>query len=149
MPLSMEGSLLGLGSVVRLDDASRTGLFVILARGAYRPDAERNDVLARYLVAPHPYGEAPDQETFPILSGEIDAVVFEGYTDEADTAFLADLLHQMEHGRRPSARAEQYTESLTVVPEAPPQTAPDAVSVSADAFAGLRALIGKNLGKDE
>ena len=116
MALELEGTLLGLGSIVRVETENVSGLFVVLARGAFRPDPEQLVVVPRYLVGPHPYGEAPDQETFPVLAGEVSEVVFAGYSDDADDAFLADLLHQMEHGRRPSARAEQFTGALTEVP---------------------------------
>lgn len=118
MALELSGVLLGLGSVVRLDGDRAPGLFIVLARGAFRPDSEKNEVIPRYLVGPHPYGEAPDKETFPILASEIDEVVFEGYSDGEDAAFIADLLDQMENGRRDTKRAKQFTEALTAIPEA-------------------------------
>ncbi|QIM16224.1 DUF4176 domain-containing protein [Leucobacter insecticola] len=116
MALTFDGVLLGLGSVVRVENEKASGLFVVLARGAYRPDLD-SSVAGRYLVGPHPYGEAPDRETFPILADEIVEVVFEGYTDENDEAFLMDLLDQMEHGRRPMTRAVQFADALTEIPE--------------------------------
>ncbi|MEO7017494.1 MAG: DUF4176 domain-containing protein [Leifsonia sp.] len=147
MPLALQGTYLGLGSIVRLDNEDVSGLFVVLARGAYRPDSETSTVLPRYLVGPHPYGESPDRETFPILAGEVREVVFEGYTDDADAAFLEDLLEQMEHGRRPTTPAEQFTDSLTVVPETEAEA--EGPPHGADPFEGLRKLIGGNHGKDE
>ena len=143
MALVLQGAFLGLGSIVRLDRDGMSGLFVVLARGAYRPDTEQAVVVSRYLVAPHPYGEAPDQETFPILSGEVQEVVFEGYTDDADSEFLADVLDQMENGRRPTTPAAQFTEALTVIPEMA-STSPqqgEGVRVGIDPFAELRRLV--------
>ncbi|MDR1567401.1 MAG: DUF4176 domain-containing protein [Streptococcaceae bacterium] len=116
MTLKLLGNLLGLGSIVRVENENNNGLYVVLARGAMREGEE--GAKPRYLVAPHPYGNAPDQETFPVLDSEIKAVVFEGYSDEADEAFIEDLLDQMEHGRRPSKAASQFKEALTDIPEA-------------------------------
>jgi hypothetical protein len=146
MAFELEGTLLGLGSIVRIENESVQGLFVVLARGALRADSDQNQVVPRYLVGPHPYGEAPDRETFPILAGEIQDVVFEGYTDDADEAFLEDLLDQMQHGRRATTPAEQFKDALTNLPEAP---APDvdaddeAEKARMDPFSALRALMNK------
>lgn len=137
MGLELEGTLLGLGSVIRLEMESVTGLFVVLARGVYRPDPMGSKVEPRYLVGPHPYGQAPDQETFPVLARDIEELVFEGYRDSEDEAFLADLLDQVENGRRPKPPAVQYQEALTDVPERN-ETAVHAM----DPFAKLRALTG-------
>lgn len=151
MALVLQGVFLGLGSIVRLDRDGVSGLFVVLARGAYRPDTEQAVVVSRYLVAPHPYGEAPDQETFPILSGEVQEVVFEGYTDDADSEFLDDVLDQMENGRRPTTPAAQFTEALTAIPEmavASPQQG-EGVRVGDDPFAELRRLADVTVRKGE
>lgn len=149
MTLELQGTFLGLGSVVRLDNANVSGLFVVLARGAYRPDPEQNAVVPRYLVGPHPYGEAPDHETFPILASEVTEMVFEGYTDDADIDFLADLLDQMEYGRRPTTPAQQFKDALTVVPDRATEPATEIPLAATDPFAKLRALLGENQGKDE
>lgn len=42
------------------------------------------------IVVPNPYGEAPDQETFPVIDSDIKAVIFEGYSDEADYAAILE-----------------------------------------------------------
>lgn len=144
MALELEGTLLGLGSMVRLDLESHSGLFVVLARGAYRSDPEQLVVVPRYLVGPHPYGEAPDQETFPVLAGEIAEVVFAGYTDDADDAFLADLLDQMEHGRRPTAPAEQFKDALTEVPERVEVAETAGDGAVGDPFGELRKVLGRS-----
>ena len=151
MPLELRGHLLGLGSIVRLGGETASGLFVVLARGAFRPDAAGSEVVPRYLVGPHPFGEAPDQETFPILADEMDEVVFEGYTDAADAAFLADLLDQLENGRRPTTAAEQFTGPLTAIPEAVADATEnaDATAPDADPFAELRRLLGRDGRKEE
>ncbi|MEN2736824.1 DUF4176 domain-containing protein [Microbacterium sp. X-17] len=151
MTLVLQGRLLGLGSIVRLDNDRAIGLFVVLARGAFRPDKERPEVEPRYLVAPHPYGESPDQETFPILAGDVEEIVFEGYFDSADEAFLADLLDQMENGPRTNRRAQQFTGALTEIPEAagPDAEDSDAVAPGVDPFAELRRLAGQDHRKDE
>jgi hypothetical protein len=144
MAFELEGTLLGLGSIVRIENASVRGLFVVLARGALRADSEKNQVLPRYLVGPHPYGEAPDRETFPILAEEIQDVVFEGYTDDADQAFLEDLLDQMQHGRRAATPAEQFKDPLTKRPEAHASdvdAADEAEKQRVDPFSDLRALV--------
>lgn len=140
--LELQGALLGLGSVVRMNTSEASGLFVVLARGAYRPDQERNEVIPRYLLAPHPYGEARDQETFAVLAGAIDEVVFEGYTDAADASFLEDLLDQMENGRRAAKPpAQQFTEALTEIPDAEELSdGEDPAGSSGDPFRELRRL---------
>ena len=149
MALELQSAFLGLGSVIRLDDGGPSDLYVVLARGAYRPDSEQNGVISRYLVAPHPFGEAPDQETFPILASEVTEVVFEGYTDDADTAFLADLLEQMEHGRRPTIPAQQFKDELTEIPDRPTEVADVSSLPGSDPFAKLRVLLGENDRRDE
>lgn len=143
MPFELVGALLGLGSVVRLESERASGLFVVLARGAFRPDSGLNRVVPRYLVGPHPYGEAPDQETFPILTDDVHEIVHEGYTDEADASFLADLLDQMENGRRATTPAQQFAEPLTSIPKASQATTEDdgPAQVSEDPFAELRRLV--------
>ncbi|WP_307984001.1 DUF4176 domain-containing protein [uncultured Lactococcus sp.] len=115
MVLNLIGNLLGLGSIVKVENENNTGLYVVLARGAMKEGED--GAVPRYLVGPHPYGEAPDQETFPLIDSEIKEVIFEGYTDEADETFLKDLLYQMENGRRPSQAAHQFKEALTEIPE--------------------------------
>lgn len=151
MTLVLQGRLLGLGSIVRLENDRATGLFVVLARGAFRPDKERPEVEPRYLVAPHPYGGSSDQETFPILAGDVEETVFEGYIDTADDAFLADLLDQMENGPRTISRAEQFAGPLTEIPEAsvPDAEDSDAVAPGVDPFAELRRLTEQDHRKDE
>lgn len=124
MTLTLIGTLLGLGSVVKIENENYNGLYVVLARGGMK-EGEGN-VVPRYLVGPHPYGEAPDQETFPILDSGIKEVVFEGYSDEADEAFLKDLLFQMEHGRRVNKTAKQFKAALTELPEV--QSSDEAIS---------------------
>jgi hypothetical protein len=151
MTLKVADVLLGLGSVVRLESKNASGLFVVLARGAFRPDTELTEVVPRYLVGPHPYGEAPDHETFPILAAEIKEVVHHGYTDTADTAFLEDLLDQMEHGRRPATPAQQFKESLTALPAATAERAQneDVSGASGDPFFTLRRLVGGEHRRDK
>jgi hypothetical protein len=142
MTLNLTEELLGLGSIVRIENDRARGLFVVLARGGYRPDNSGNEVVPRYLVGPHPYGEAPDRETFPILATEIQAVVHQGYTDAADTRFVEDLLDQMENGRRSTTRASHFAETLTAIPEATATEESEAVARSrVDPFFELRALV--------
>lgn len=116
MALKLIGNLLGLGSIVKIETDNNSGLYVVLARGTMREGED--EAVPRYLVGPHPFGEAHDQETFPLIDSEIEEVVFEGYTDEADEEFLKDLLYQMGNGRRPSKVASQFKEALTEIPEA-------------------------------
>ncbi|WP_295124485.1 DUF4176 domain-containing protein [uncultured Leifsonia sp.] len=150
MTLELAGTLLGLGSVVRLDSEQHSGLFVVLARGAFRPDNESSEVVPRYLVGPHPYGEAPDQETFPILAGEVHEVVHEGYTDDADDTFLTELLDQMENGRRSPTCAQQFTGSLTAIPEGHAVAAEsNPAQVGGDPFAELRRIVDQDYQRSE
>lgn len=143
MPLELTGVLLGLGSIVRLDGESAAGLFVVLARGVHRPDSESPEVVPRYLVGPHPYGEAPDRETFPILAKDVMEVVHEGYADAADAVFLDELLDQAENGRRKITPAHHYEEALTAIPEGTAARADndDSARASGDPFFELRRLI--------
>lgn len=115
MTLTLIGRFLGLGSILKIETENYKGRYVVLARGGMKKGED--GVVPRYLVGPHPYGEAPDQETFPILDSEIKEVVFEGYSDEADEAFLKDLLFQMAHGRRPTKAASQFKGALTEIPK--------------------------------
>ncbi|MFK3669734.1 DUF4176 domain-containing protein [Leifsonia aquatica] len=152
MTLELSGELLGLGSIVRLENESASGLFVVLARGAFRPDGERNEVVPRYLVGPHPYGEAPDRETFPILASDVREVVHKGYTDAADAVFLEDLLNQIENGRRTSTPARQFTDALTAVPESKGVVTEHggAAAFGADPFAEVRKLVDQeNRGREK
>ncbi|WP_460631481.1 DUF4176 domain-containing protein [Leifsonia lichenia] len=151
MSLELQGEFLGLGSIVRLENESNAGLFVVLARGAFRPDNEQPEVEPRYLLAPHPYGEAPDQETFPIVTREIQEVVYKGYSDAADEAFLADLLDQMENGRRAISPAHQFTGSLTEIPDAREIQTDDSEEPQpgVDPFSVVRRLIADTSRKDE
>lgn len=142
MPFEMTDELLGLGSVVRLGGQTGAGLHVVLARGVFRPDSRRNELVPRYLVGPHPYGEAPDRETFPIMATDIRAVVHQGYTDAADTRFVEDLVDQIEHGRRPTTRAPHFAEALTEIPEAPAiERSEPAARPLEDPFHELRGLV--------
>jgi hypothetical protein len=151
MTLELKGVLLGLGSILRLENDAATGLFVVLARGAFRPDGDLNDVVPRYLVGPHPYGEAPDQETFPILADQVQEVVHEGYSDAADASFLEDLLDQMENGRRVTTPAEQFKASLTAIPEAEMAVSESdaAAGAGADPFFELRRLVDQEYRRNE
>lgn len=150
MALELAGVLLGLGSVVRLESERATGLFVVLARGAFRPDSDLNGVVPRYLVGPHPHGEAPDQETFPILASDVHEVVYSGYTDEADVLFLEDLLDQMENGRRATTPAQQFTGPLTTIPDATTALVKDEPArASADPFHELRRLVNQEYQRGE
>ena len=149
MTLELVGTLLGLGSVVRLEGENHSGLFVVLARGAFRPDSELNEVVPRYLVGPHPYGEAPDHETFPILAGDVHDVVHEGYTDAADAAFLADLLDRMQNGRRPTTPAQQFTEALTAIPEAKAAVDGGHADAGVDPFSKLRRVVDQEFQRGE
>ncbi|MFJ3393366.1 DUF4176 domain-containing protein [Leifsonia aquatica] len=146
MTLELAGVLLGLGSIVRLENETASGLFVVLARGAFRPDGERNEVVPRYLVGPHPYGEAPDHETFPILASDVLEVVHEGYTDSADASFLVDLLDQMENGRRTATPAQHFNDALSAVPETDRLMEEDGRSEpdNSDPFGELRRLVDQH-----
>lgn len=144
MAFELDGVLLGLGSIVRIEKESVQELVVVLARGVFRADKNQDQVVPRYLVGPHPYGEAPDRETFPILATDIQDVVFEGYTDDADAEFLEDLLDQMQHGRRTTTSAEQFKGALTNLPDVQPDdvdVVDEAENARRDPFTDLRALV--------
>ena len=143
MSLEFTGVFLGLGSVVRLESESAAGLFVVLARGVIRPDSESPVVLPRYLVGPHPYGEAPDRETFPIAARDVVEVVHEGYTDADDAIFLEDLLDQVENGRRKMTPAHHFSGALTAIPEGTTARSETngTTQVPGDPFFELRRLI--------
>lgn len=141
MTLTLKGRLLGLGSIIELASEDYTGRYVVLARGGFRTEKESSEVIPRYLVGPHPYGEAPDQESFPILDTEIESIVFEGYTDEKDQEFLDSLLDMMENGKPLAKRAEQFKASLTEIPEVEIEDLEEAeVKAKADPFYRLRQI---------
>lgn len=90
---------LGLGSIVEIDhmDALADTLYVIVAR-AVGKDVDEKTIL-RYQVAPHPQGGSAKQADDIITLAEVSItkVVYEGYHDDKDEAFLSKLITSMEN----------------------------------------------------
>lgn len=85
---------LPLGSILSLvgteDDQL---LYFVVARAIVKNEEEK--VIARYRVAPHPFGDVPSQEVFSIHADQITEVLFEGFQNQDDEEFLDDLLRQL------------------------------------------------------
>lgn len=106
--------LLGLGSILKAQTAETTDgvLYVVVAR-ALLP--EGGGFTARYRVAPHPFGDAADQTLLVVREDEIREVVFEGYLDTVDEAFIQDLIAKIDKtAEKPMAKAVQAPEAVPV-----------------------------------
>lgn len=111
--------LLGLGSILKAQTAETTdgALYVVVAR-ALLPEGE--GFTARYRVAPHPFGDAADQTLLVVREDEIREVVFEGYLDGADQAFLEDLVAKIgKAARKPESKAMGTTAGAAASTAAP------------------------------
>ena len=78
--------LLPLGSVVLLEEGLQK--LVIIGRGAiYTDQQSKKDTFADYMAVLYPSGLNPETTIF-FDHGNIDKVVFEGYSDEEEVRFL-------------------------------------------------------------
>lgn len=89
---------LGLGTIVEVEDLialKDIKYFVVVARAIGRD--KDDSTLLRYMLAPHPYGDIPDQKDniLRITASQIKKVIHEGYTDELDNKLLDDLENEM------------------------------------------------------
>lgn len=95
MTKTLNGEFLPLGSIVRLEGTDHDNwLYFIVARAITR--GEEEDIIPRYRVAPHPFGDTPSQEVFSIRDSQIVEVIFKGYQDREDEKFLDGLFELME-----------------------------------------------------
>lgn len=67
--------------------------YFVVARAIAKNEAK--EIVPRYKVAPHPFGDVPNEEIFSIGVTQISEVLFEGYQDAKDKEFLESLLHQI------------------------------------------------------
>ena len=88
-------NMLGLGSIILVDDSldKVSKKFVIIARAIKKGD--KDNILARYRVAPHPFGDVPSQEILTVNEDQIKEVIFEGYLDDSDDNFVSDLVGKL------------------------------------------------------
>lgn len=114
------GDFLPLGSVLKLKDTENDELlYLVVARAVAK--RKTDEIVPRYRVAPHPYGDVPSQEVFPIETEQIVEVLFTGYADQADEDFLAQLLLQMAKGEKAGSATAKTNQ-----PEVEVQTEPSA-----------------------
>ncbi|EPI09171.1 DUF4176 domain-containing protein [Enterococcus faecalis] len=126
---------LPLGSMVYLEDKDAYGtmLFLIVARAI--ASNEHGEIISRYKVAPHPFGDIPSEQIFSIKSGDISEVVFEGFSNEDDNQFLEDLIGQMTNAK--SNPTTPQTKS-TVIPESQEVEEVEKEKLKADPFYKFR-----------
>lgn len=102
MSEEMSTPFLPLGSILRLQDTGDDQLlYLVVARAIAKNEVD--EIISRYKVAPHPFGDVPSQEVFTVSADQIVEVVFEGYSDQEDEAFLNELLERMANGPAPVA----------------------------------------------
>lgn len=94
MSTDLTTQFLPLGSVLKLKETANDSLYYFIVARAIAKN-EKGEVVSRYKVAPHPFGDVPSQEVFSIEVGQIVEVVFEGFSNETDKKFLENLLSQM------------------------------------------------------
>lgn len=130
---------LPLGSVLKLTGTDNDELFyMIVARAVAITETE--DIVPRYRVAPHPYGDIPSQEIFSISAREIVEILFRGYADQADDDFLAHLIEQASKGEKliPSV-AQSGAQTAQPTPLAQPKPVMDeAARLKEDPFYKFR-----------
>lgn len=85
---------LPLGSVLKLKDTTNDTLYYFIVARAIAKNGN-GEIVSRYKVAPHPFGDIPTQEVFSIEVEQIIEVLFEGFSDKTDEEFLENLLSQM------------------------------------------------------
>lgn len=85
---------LPLGSVLKLKDTTNDTLYYFIVARAIAKNGN-GEIVSRYKVAPHPFGDIPTQEVFSIEVEQIMEVLFEGFSDKTDGEFLENLLSQM------------------------------------------------------
>lgn len=114
MSIELITPFLPLGSVLRLKGTENDLLYYfIVARAISKND--KGEIVSRYKVAPHPFGDVPYQEVFSIGIEQIVEVVFEGFSNEIDKEFLEDLLSQINSSstlplNNPESEVEENTE---------------------------------------
>ena len=110
---------LGLGTIVEVDDliSLPKTKYVVIARAIGRN--KDDSTLLRYMVAPHPFGNVPDQEEniLRITASQVKRVIYEGYTDELDEKLLADLESKMRGTDAPPPLTSKTEVSKTTNPE--------------------------------
>ena len=89
---------LPLGSILRLVGTEDDQLLYFVVARAIAKNEEEN-VISRYRVAPHPFGDVPSQEVFSIHADQITEVLFEGFQNQDDEEFLDDLLRQLKEAQ--------------------------------------------------
>ena len=85
---------LPLGTILQISEADyKEQLYFVVARAITKLDSD--EIVSRYRIAPHPYGDTPSQEILSINSEQITKVIFEGYKNQQDEEFLEELLKKM------------------------------------------------------
>lgn len=115
MNLKLDGVFLPLGSMVRLKETTNDALtYFVVARAVAKNELKA--IVPRYKVAPHPFGDVPNQEIFTIGANQISEVLFEGYQDDDDKEFLESLLHQISSVQnKPNVPSKMIEESINEV----------------------------------
>lgn len=94
MRLELKGRFLPLGSMLQLKETEDDSLlYFIVARAIAKNNT--GEIVPRYKVAPHPYGDTPNQEVFSIDATQIVKVLFEGYENNKDVEFVENMFERM------------------------------------------------------
>ena len=109
MSKELVGKFLPLGSMLKLKGTEDDNLLYFVVARAIKEN-EAAEIVPRYKVAPHPYGDIPTKAVFSIESTQINEVLFEAYDDEQDKTFLDDLIYQIRHAPKQAVKQEQETE---------------------------------------
>ena len=80
--------------MLKLKDTTNDTLYYFIVARAIAKNGN-GEIVSRYKVAPHPFGDIPTQEVFSIEVEQIIEVLFEGFSDKTDEEFLENLLSQM------------------------------------------------------
>lgn len=105
MSKALVGKFLPLGSMLKLIGTEDDSLLYFVVARAIKEN-EAAEIVPRYKVAPHPYGDIPTKAVFSIESTQIIEVLFEAYEDEQDKTLLDDLIYQITHAPKQAVKQE-------------------------------------------
>lgn len=111
MNTELVGKFLPLGSMLKLKETEDdNSLYFVVARAIAKNEAD--EIVPRYKVAPHPYGDVPNQEVFSIDVTQIAEIIFKGYEDEKDSEFVEEMIGRMTNApKQPSVQKKVETTS--------------------------------------
>lgn len=116
MSTELVGKFLPLGSMLKLKETEDDSLlYFVVARAIAKNEAD--EIVPRYKVAPHPYGDVPNQEVFSIDDIQIVEIIFEGYEDEKDSDFVEELIGRMTNAPKQPIVQKKVETTVEKTPE--------------------------------